>query len=758
MLIGFRVWLANQISSSLDNTLISLNETLKTFIEEVWQLGSQLANILTLAILGLFYKPGYQNYWEQKNRIKKGDPKQKSPKFKSTSPKLSPSLYSSSGGGGKSKLYRSPKKPSSFAHLLNEYEYENSSTTEDDIQSSSGSGSGSVNSQLSPTTTTTTSPISIPRTNSLTNISGSLKKRKSLIKPNSLASPQYRLLRKSNHHIKKDMVHFHEQITTGLLEDIRTNLLLFFDAAFGWLRSSLTSLFTSIGSVRLDYLILLIISLPIYLPYYTVKAFLWPFIMVKRMFSFWKQIEKIKQIPNKIISDQELDIRSVKEIIEQAGYPYESYQVTTEDGYILLLERIPNKASKNVLYLQHGIFDNSFAWVATGPSQSIAFAAHDQGYDVFLTNLRGNGQRLHKKANISSKDYWNFSMNEHAFLDTPAFIQKIRSLKSTELPFYDIDQLNIIAIAHSMGAGILLMYIVKCGLLGVSHHLKKAILMSPAGYHKAAPKICDLFAPLLNIWLFLFPMYVFKFPSETLRIVIAKIYHDVISNAPTKELLTYLASRYLLGGDIVDHPLTKIHNLTYNTFNGTSVKLYKHFWQLRKSCKFQTFDYGSAKKNMDAYGTKDPIDILDNYQVIDIPIHFIMGLKDNLIHPSNILKHYNTLKKHHPNLAFLKASKNGHIEFTLGLDDQIRSYVLNILNSSSNSTLTEPESGNSSNSSSSNNNFSNLPTNSQPSSLSSSTIKTSTTSSPIQTTTTTTMITTTTVTSPSLVPTKNNIL
>ncbi len=90
----------------------------------------------------------------------------------------------------------------------------------------------------------------------------------------------------------------------------------------------------------------------------------------------------------------EIDVRRVKEIIEDAGYPYEQYQVVTEDGYILLLERIPNRTSKHVLYLQHGvslhlrlfsyfydsiyIFDSAFAWIATGTG-ALAFRSHDQG-------------------------------------------------------------------------------------------------------------------------------------------------------------------------------------------------------------------------------------------------------------------------------------------------------------------------------------------------------------------------------------------
>ncbi|EGC28620.1 hypothetical protein DICPUDRAFT_100086 [Dictyostelium purpureum] len=713
MLFGLRKWVAKKITNSLDTTLISINETLKTFIEEVWQLIAQLANIVIVAVLGLFYKQGYQSYWEQKNRIKR-----KSAKKPNTRKKQSP-----------------------FVQLLNEVE-------QDSIASTSNSSSLGIDSSTnSTTTTTTTTSTSSPTSPVLKRVSSggklnTLKKSPSLEAANNSSrfkSKTKPKLKKSNFS-RQDFVHHHEQITTGLLEDIRTNLLLFFDASFGWLRSTISSILNKIGGFSIRSFTVFLITFPFYFPYYLFYIITSPFILFSKIRSFIKSIGQVKKLPNKIISGQELDIRTVKEIIEQSGYPYEKHYVTTEDGYILELERIPNKKSTNVLYLQHGVFDNSFAWIATGPAQSLAFAAYDQGYDVFLGNLRGNGDRLHQNSKISSKDYWDFSMNEHAFLDIPAFIQNIRKIKIKELyssnngnggisgsgsnintkvnltsisddkastssttnststsstgsqskdnsstnDGQNSDGINISAIAHSMGAGVLLMYIVRSRMLNKSHYLSKAILLSPAGYHKVAPKIVDILAPLINIWLYLYPLHVFRFPNQTIKVLVAKIYHDVMSNLPAKDLLVYLVSRYLLGGDMRNHPLTTVHNIAYNTFNGTSVGIYRHFWQIRRSKKFEAFDYG-PKKNLELYGTVEPLNILSHYNLIDIPIHFVMGLKDNLIDPVNIIKHYTTLKRYNPQLAFLKASKNGHIEFTLGLDDQIRSYILNVLHIPTNS-------------------------------------------------------------------------
>ena len=48
------------------------------------------------------------------------------------------------------------------------------------------------------------------------------------------------------------------------------------------------------------------------------------------------------------------DKRSNRELVEAEGYPFESYRIKTSDGYILLLERIPNKRSRKAVYFQVG--------------------------------------------------------------------------------------------------------------------------------------------------------------------------------------------------------------------------------------------------------------------------------------------------------------------------------------------------------------------------------------------------------------------
>lgn len=67
------------------------------------------------------------------------------------------------------------------------------------------------------------------------------------------------------------------------------------------------------------------------------------------------------------------------QIIASRGYPVEVYKVTTDDGYILELHRIPrgkNEVSnpdikKPVVFLQHGFLNTDNVWLITPNNQSL---------------------------------------------------------------------------------------------------------------------------------------------------------------------------------------------------------------------------------------------------------------------------------------------------------------------------------------------------------------------------------------------------
>lgn len=120
------------------------------------------------------------------------------------------------------------------------------------------------------------------------------------------------------------------------------------------------------------------------------------------------------------------------DVILQSGYPLEEHVVTTSDGYILSMQRIPRRESKEVVFFMHGVLDTSLGWVCNGPQGSQAFAAYDAGADVWLGNCRANPPRAHADPHKGASSYWAYSINELAMEDITALVKRIDTVKRSE--------------------------------------------------------------------------------------------------------------------------------------------------------------------------------------------------------------------------------------------------------------------------------------------------------------------------------------
>ncbi|KAB5527675.1 hypothetical protein DKX38_021522 [Salix brachista] len=83
-----------------------------------------------------------------------------------------------------------------------------------------------------------------------------------------------------------------------------------------------------------------------------------------------------------------------KSVVEPKGYACQEHTVTTKDGYILSIQRVPSglsgqAADKPPVLLQHGLMMDGVTWLMNLPEQSLAFILADNGYDVWIANSRG---------------------------------------------------------------------------------------------------------------------------------------------------------------------------------------------------------------------------------------------------------------------------------------------------------------------------------------------------------------------------------
>ncbi|XP_072827660.1 lipase member J isoform X7 [Vicugna pacos] len=145
---------------------------------------------------------------------------------------------------------------------------------------------------------------------------------------------------------------------------------------------------------------------------------------------------------------------NISQIISYWGYPDEEYDITTEDGYILGLYRIPygktnsdnSSAQRLVVYLQHGLLTSASSWISNLPNSSLGFLLADAGYDVWMGNSRGTTwSRKHLYLETNSKEFWAFSFDEMAKYDLPASIDFIVKQTQQEEIFY---------VGHSQGTTI----------------------------------------------------------------------------------------------------------------------------------------------------------------------------------------------------------------------------------------------------------------------------------------------------------------
>ncbi|CAH2036993.1 unnamed protein product [Thlaspi arvense] len=391
------------------------------------------------------------------------------------------------------------------------------------------------------------------------------------------------------------------------------------------------------------------------------------------------------------------DTRTCQDVITELGYPYEAIRVVTSDGYGLLLERIPRRDARKAVFLQHGVLDSSMGWVSNGVVGSPAFAAYDQGYDVYLGNFRGLVSRDHVNKNISSREsskpkcsFWSYSINEHAREDIPAMIEKVHEIKTAELKLYqpNIEEAvneeqpyKLCVLSHSLGGAAVLMYVVTRKIEEKPHRLSRLILLSPAGFHEDS----NLFFTLIEHTFLLFGPVLsrivpaFYIPTRFFRMLVNKLARD-FHNYPAVGGLVQTLMSYVVGGDSSNWlGVMGLPHYNMNDMPGVSFRVALHLAQIKRCRKFRMFDYGSVQANMEVYGSPEPLDLGEFYGLIDVPVDLVAGKKDTVIRPSMVRKHYRVMRDAGPVDVSYREFEYAHLDFTFSHREELLAYVMSRL-------------------------------------------------------------------------------
>lgn len=343
-----------------------------------------------------------------------------------------------------------------------------------------------------------------------------------------------------------------------------------------------------------------------------------------------------------------------EELILGWGYPCETHEVFTEDGYILNVQRIPRIGAPAV-YLQHGLLDSSGTWLVNLPNQSLGFILFDAGFDVWLGNQRGN--RFSNRENSSTYN-WYFSIDEMARYDDEALLKYITSTTTRS---------QIAWIGHSRGTQQMFY-----GLSSYPEHAK-----------------------YINVFLALGPAAYLGNVTTLLLHQLASIdYNDFIDKLGVHDFLPTVGDVgdlcifcKVCCADIIgaivgpgQHNSTLFNQSRYDLYTrfapaGTSSMEMAHYAQLVKTGTLHFYDFG--KENPQHYGTPTPpVYNLSNIGY-SVPIALFSGGKDLLADPTDVAHLASVLGTrvvlHHVDPDF------NHMAFTWSILSAERIYIPYIL-------------------------------------------------------------------------------
>ncbi|NXU97892.1 LIPM Lipase, partial [Cettia cetti] len=324
------------------------------------------------------------------------------------------------------------------------------------------------------------------------------------------------------------------------------------------------------------------------------------------------------------------------------GYPSEEYEVMTEDGYFLSLNRIPHgkgdasprqglPGSGTPVLIVHGFCLDGGDWVDNFPDSSLAFILADAGYDVWIGNNRGNSwSRRHHNMSISSEEFWDFSFHEMAMYDLPAMVDFILKQSGQEKLFY---------VGHAQGSS--LGFIAFSSLPHLAKKIKLFFALAPlyTFHHARGPVLKLAFLPDL----------VLKetFGTRELVLVRRKEKLFLVEKCSRLQAAELCANRIFLVGGFDRNNLNMSRMDVYMSHfpDYTSVKNFLHWGQTAKTAEFKQFDYGL--RNMEKYKKLTPP--FYRIEAMEVPVAVWSGGKDWVTPPQEtqrLLSHLTNVVHH----------------------------------------------------------------------------------------------------------------
>lgn len=328
------------------------------------------------------------------------------------------------------------------------------------------------------------------------------------------------------------------------------------------------------------------------------------------------------------------------QLAQKYQYPIEEHTITTDDGYILTVFRMPPKKlvrdvqKRPVVFLMHGVLGSADDWLLMGPGKSLAYMLSDAGYDVWLGNARGNKySRRHVSKSPAVWDFWQFSNDEIALHDLPSMIDYALEISQQEKLYY---------IGHSQGTTAFF------ALTATRPEYNNKIIMmyalSPMVYmSNVRSPLFRMIAPTSQFQQRLKTQFGYGAftPSKELIHTIGGVLCE--SEIGCKKVCSNL--NFVMAGVNVDGMDANMLPIVMRHLPaGTSTKVIRQYGQGVASQEFRRFDYG-AEMNQQAYGTQEPPKY--DMTMVQAPVTLYYSTEDWLAHPQDVMR----LQKELPNVT-----------------------------------------------------------------------------------------------------------
>ncbi|XP_069876545.1 lipase member N [Dipodomys merriami] len=354
---------------------------------------------------------------------------------------------------------------------------------------------------------------------------------------------------------------------------------------------------------------------------------------------------------------------NTSEIITYNGYPSEEYNVTTADGYILALNRIPygrrhssNTGPRPVVYMQHALFADTAYWLENCANGSLGFILADAGYDVWMGNSRGNTwSRRHTTLSANEEKFWAFSFDEMAKYDLPGVIDFIVNKTGQEKLYY---------IGHSLGTTI--GFVAFSTMPELAQRIKLNFALGPVISFKYPTSIFTSFFLLpSSIIKAMFGTKGFFVEDNNKKIASTKICNNKALLPMCIEMLSLWA-----GFNKKNMNASRIDVYMAHAPSGSSIQNILHIKQLYRSDEFRAYDWGSQAENMHHYNQSRPP--LYDITTMKVPTAVWAGGHDSLVTPQDVARILPQIK----NLSYFRLLPDwNHFDFVWGLDAPQRVYT-----------------------------------------------------------------------------------